>query len=119
MRSALVAAQSTNGNLLKTTAEALGKWKDLLRNYTKSVDEEMEILLKFEEMCQENTKEFSPLFSKILPYLYDKEVVSEDAILRWAEEKENADESDKVFVKQSEAFIQWLKEAEEEDEEEE
>uniref|UniRef100_A0A0E0CSY5 Translation initiation factor eIF2B subunit epsilon n=1 Tax=Oryza meridionalis TaxID=40149 RepID=A0A0E0CSY5_9ORYZ len=119
MRSALVAAQSTNGNLLKTTAEALGKWKDLLRNYTKSVDEEMEILLKFEEMCQENTKEFSPLFSKILPYLYDKEVVSEDAILRWAEEKENADESDKVFIKQSEAFIQWLKEAEEEDEEEE
>uniref|UniRef100_A0A0E0GEQ0 Translation initiation factor eIF2B subunit epsilon n=1 Tax=Oryza nivara TaxID=4536 RepID=A0A0E0GEQ0_ORYNI len=107
MRSALVAAQSTNGNLLKTTAEALGKWKDLLRNYTKSVDEEMEILLKFEEMCQENTKEFSPLFSKILPYLYDKEVVSEDAILRWAEEKENADESDKVFVKQSEAFIQY------------
>ncbi|XP_006648090.2 translation initiation factor eIF-2B subunit epsilon isoform X1 [Oryza brachyantha] len=119
MRSALVAAQSTNGSLLKTTAEALGKWKDLLRNYTKSVDEEMEILLKFEEMCQENAKEFSPLFSKILPYLYDKEVVSEDAILRWAEEKENADESDKVFVKQSEAFIQWLKEAEEEDEEEE
>jgi translation initiation factor eIF-2B subunit epsilon len=41
-----------------------------------------------------------------LPYLYDTEVVSEDAILRWAEEKEHADESDKVFVKQSEAFIQ-------------
>uniref|UniRef100_A0A0D9VMI0 Uncharacterized protein n=1 Tax=Leersia perrieri TaxID=77586 RepID=A0A0D9VMI0_9ORYZ len=31
----------------------------------------------------------------ILPYLYDKEVVSEDAILRWAEEKQYADESDK------------------------
>ena len=44
--------------------------------------------------------------TQILPYLYDKEVVSEDAILRWAEEKENADESDKVFVKQSDAFIQ-------------
>jgi hypothetical protein len=27
--------------LLKTTAEALGKWKDLLRNYTKTVDEEV------------------------------------------------------------------------------
>ncbi|XP_062221600.1 uncharacterized protein LOC133920954 [Phragmites australis] len=119
MKSALVAAQSANDPLLKTTAEALGNWKDLLRNYTKTVDEEMEILLKFEEMCQETTKEFYPLFSKILPFLYDKEVVSEDAILRWAEEKEHADESDKVFVKQSEAFIQWLKEAEEEDEEEE
>ncbi|GJM99533.1 hypothetical protein PR202_ga16641 [Eleusine coracana subsp. coracana] len=105
-KSALVAAQSTNDTLLKTTAEALGKWKDLLRNYAKTVDEEMEILLKFEEMCQETTKEFTPLFSKILPFLYDKEIVSEDAILRWAEEKEHADESDKVFVKQSEAFIQ-------------
>jgi len=41
-----------------------------------------------------------------LPILYDKDVVSEDAIMRWAEEKEHADESDKVFVKQSEAFIQ-------------
>ncbi|TVU27755.1 hypothetical protein EJB05_19255 [Eragrostis curvula] len=111
MKSALAAAQSTN--------EALGKWKDLLRNYAKTVDEEVEMLLKFEEMCQETTKEFSPLFSKILPFLYDKEIVSEDAVLRWAEEKEHADESDKVFVKQSEAFIQWLKEAEEEDEEEE
>lgn len=119
MKSALVAAQSTNDTLLKTTADALGKWKDLLRNYTKTVDEEMEILLKFEEMCQETTKEFSLLFPKILPCLYDTEVVSEDAILRWAEEKEHADESDKVFVKQSEAFIKWLKEAEEEDDEEE
>jgi len=119
MKSALVAAQSTNDTLLKTTDEALGKWKDLLRNYTKTIDEEMEILLKFEEMCQETTKEFSPLFSEILPILYDKDVVSEDAIMRWAEEKEHADESDKVFVKQSEAFIQWLKEAEEEDDEEE
>jgi hypothetical protein len=41
-----------------------------------------------------------------LPILYDKDVVSEDAIMRWAEEKEHADESDKIFVKQSEAFIQ-------------
>ncbi|KAM3272502.1 hypothetical protein ACQJBY_042566 [Aegilops geniculata] len=119
MRAALVAAQSTNDSLVKSTADALTKWKDLLRNYTKTIDEEMEILLKFEEMCQEITKEFSPLFSKILPYLYDKEIVSEDAILRWAEEKENADEPDKVFVKQSDVFIQWLKEAEEEDEDDE
>jgi hypothetical protein len=44
--------------------------------------------------------------AQVLPFLYDKEIVSEDAILRWAEEKKHADESDKVFVKQSEAFIQ-------------
>lgn len=45
-------------------------------------------------------------WTQILTYLYNTDVVSEDAILRWAEEKEHADESDKVFVKQSEAFIQ-------------
>ncbi|KAI4980189.1 hypothetical protein ZWY2020_020674 [Hordeum vulgare] len=110
MRGALVAAQSTNDSLLKKTADALTKWKDLLRNYTKTVDEEDTLL--------EGPLLISPLFSKILPYLYDKEVVSEDAILRWAEEKENADESDKVFVKQSDVFIQWLKEAEEEEDDE-
>lgn len=116
MKSALVAAQSTNDTLAKTTSEALDKWKDLLRNYTKTVDEEMEILLKFEEMCQETTKEFSELFPQILQFLYDTEVVTEDAILRWEEEKEHADESDRVYVKMSQAFIKWLKEAEEEEE---
>jgi hypothetical protein len=29
----------------------------------------MVIVLKFEEMCQEATKEFSPLFSKVTPIL--------------------------------------------------
>jgi hypothetical protein len=28
-------------SILKATAEALTKWKDLLRNYTKTVDEEV------------------------------------------------------------------------------
>jgi translation initiation factor eIF-2B subunit epsilon len=38
--------------------------------------------------------------------LYDIDVVSEDAINAWASEKQYADESDKVFLKQSEKFIQ-------------
>jgi hypothetical protein len=42
--------------------------------------------------------------NKVLPFLYDKEIVSEEAVLRWAEEKEHADESDKVFVKQRLSF---------------
>jgi len=32
---------SFSDTLLKTTADALGKWKDLVRNYTKTVDEEV------------------------------------------------------------------------------
>ncbi|GJM87206.1 hypothetical protein PR202_ga03138 [Eleusine coracana subsp. coracana] len=65
----------------------------------------MEMLLKFEEICQEITKEFSPTFAKILPFLCG-EIASEDAILRCAEEKEYADKSNKLFLKQPEAFIQ-------------
>lgn len=78
---------------------------------------QIEIILKFEEICLEIATEFSPLFSTILSSLYEKDILSEDAILSWASEKEGADESDKIFVKQSERFITWLKEASEEDDE--
>ncbi|KAK8477865.1 hypothetical protein V6N11_013825, partial [Hibiscus sabdariffa] len=76
---------------------------------------QIEVILKFEEMCLESAKEFAALFPQVLHLLYDKEILQEDAILRWADEKEGADESDKVFLKRSEKFIQWLKEAEEEE----
>lgn len=46
------------------------------------------------------------LLGQILDFLYDKEIIREEAILKWASEKEGAEESDKVFVKQSEKFIQ-------------
>lgn len=42
---------------------------------------------------------------QILYQLYDQEVIQEEAILRWDDEKTYADESDKIFVKQAETFI--------------
>ncbi len=51
--------------------------------------------------------------------LYDEEVVSEEACIAWADEKEHADESDKVYLKKSTDFITWLREADEEEEEDE
>ncbi|KAF3556836.1 hypothetical protein F2Q69_00017337 [Brassica cretica] len=75
------------------------------------------VIMKFEEMCQETARELGPLFAQILHVLYEKDVVQEDAILRWAEEKAGADEADKVYLQQCESFIQWLKEASEEEDE--
>lgn len=46
------------------------------------------------------------LWPQILQELYDKDVISEEAIIAWASEKQQADESDKLFVKQCEKFIQ-------------
>ena len=66
----------------------------------KSEDDEVELLLKFEEICLESGKEFAPMFSKVLEVLYEKEILNEEAILSWASEKQEADESDKVFLKQ-------------------
>lgn len=118
MRSALQAPWSSPRELLENAVKDIVKWKNLLRNYLRSMDEEIEVILKFEEMCLESAKDFSPLFTTILNCLYDKEIVSEDAILSWANEKEGADEDDKTFIRQAEQFITWLREASEEEEDE-
>lgn len=39
-------------------------------------------------------------------YLYNEDIVEEDAILSWEDEKKDADELDKVFVNQAQKLIQ-------------
>lgn len=115
MKLAVKTPHGSASELQQNTANIITTWQKLLKSYLPEIDEEIEVILKFEEMCLESAKEFSPLFARILHILYDKDILQEDAILRWADEKEGADESDKVFVKQSEKFIQWLREASEEE----
>ncbi|PKA49916.1 Mannose-1-phosphate guanylyltransferase 1 [Apostasia shenzhenica] len=105
MKAALLVPCSSKNELYTSSMKEIVKWKNLLKHYLKTVDEEIEVILKFEEICLETAREFSPLFGNILSCLYDKEVLSEDAILSWAQEKEGADESDKILLKQSEQFI--------------
>jgi len=40
-----------------------------------------------------------------------------EAILAWAEEKGNAEESDKVFLEKAKPFLSWLEEADSESDE--
>ncbi|XP_012089173.1 translation initiation factor eIF-2B subunit epsilon isoform X4 [Jatropha curcas] len=115
MKLAVETSYTSAAELCKNVVDILNTWQKLLKFYAKEIDDQIEVILKFEEMCLESAKEFSPTFSQILPILYEKDILEEDAILRWADEKKDAEESDKVFVKQSEAFIQWLKEASEEE----
>lgn len=117
MKLALDAPHDSPNELYKNVVSTVRKWKKLLKYYLPSIDEEIEVILKFEEMCLESAREYSPLFVQILHHLYDQDIIQEEAILDWASEKEGAEESDKVFVKQSEKFIQWLKEASEEEDE--
>ncbi|KAL6498835.1 hypothetical protein OROGR_028382 [Orobanche gracilis] len=112
----ILEVNSLSCELVKNVASIIAKRKRLLKDYLTSIDDEIEVILKFEEMCLESTKEYSTLFVQILNLLYDEDILQEDAILNWASEKEEADESDKLFVKQAEKFIQWLNEASEEEE---
>ncbi|TYI46702.1 hypothetical protein E1A91_D13G123000v1 [Gossypium mustelinum] len=118
MKLAVESPHNSASELHRNAADIGTTWQKLLKSFLHDIDEEIEVILKFEEMCLESAKEFAALFPQILHLLYDKEILQEDAILRWADEKEGADESDKVFLKRSEKFIQWLREAEEEEEEE-
>ncbi|KAL7142068.1 hypothetical protein ABFS83_08G097800 [Erythranthe nasuta] len=118
MKLALDTPHGSPGELVKNVAGVILKWNKVLKYYLASIDDEIEVIQKFEEMCLDST-EYSTLFVEILHLLYDKDVLQEDAILNWASEKEEAEDSDKLFVKQAEKFIQWLNEASEEEEEEE
>ncbi|MED6169236.1 hypothetical protein PIB30_019708 [Stylosanthes scabra] len=102
--------------LMQNVKAVLTKWKKALRSYLTDIDEQIEIILKFEEICLESAKEYAPLFTKILLYMYNEDIIEEDAILSWEDEKRDADEADKVFVNKAQDLIQWLKVAEEEDE---
>ncbi|KAK5771767.1 uncharacterized protein LOC108486214 [Gossypium arboreum] len=118
MKLAVESPHNSASELHRNAADIVTTWQKLLKSFLHDIDEEIEVILKFEEMCLESAKEFAALFPQILHLLYDKEILQEDAILRWADEKEGADESDKVFLKRSEKFIQWLREAEEEEDDE-
>eukprot|EP00882_Tetradesmus_deserticola_P016891 GHRQ01018070.1.p2 GENE.GHRQ01018070.1~~GHRQ01018070.1.p2 ORF type:complete len:211 (+),score=112.40 GHRQ01018070.1:1228-1860(+) len=112
--------------LLGRFKKQLTEWGSLLRRFLRSEDDQVELLLTLEEFCgaegvfeaDRSGTAFAPLFANLLQLLYDGEVVEEAAISSWAAEKEHADESEKVFLQKSAAFLAWLNEAEEDSEEE-
>jgi len=59
------------------------------------------------------------VFLLLLQLLYQQDIISEEAFLDWAREKENAEEEEKVLLNLAMPFIQWLEMAESEEEEEE
>ncbi|KAI5076070.1 hypothetical protein GOP47_0008135 [Adiantum capillus-veneris] len=107
---------SKDSELFGIARTLFSKWKSILEHYLTNEDDQVEVLLKFEEICLEASgKAFAPIFCHVLRVLYDQEIISEDAILSWASEKQDAEEGDKVFLRQCEAFIKWLEEASEEE----
>ena len=53
---------------------------------------------------------------QVVKLLYDKDIIEEDAVLSWADEKQMAEEDERKYLRKAAAFVAWLREAESEDE---
>lgn len=109
--------------MLKRLRARLKEWAPLLARFLKSEDDQVEALLTLEDFCAEEEvfkgmggSVCTPSFAKILHTLYDMDVISEESVLAWAEEKADADESEKKFLNLARPFVDWLEEASSEEE---
>lgn len=73
-------------------------------------------MLKIQQSCYEDAR-LTKYFRMTVSSLYQKDVLSESAILFWYE-KGASSMGKTMFQKQMEPFINWLKTAEEEESEE-
>lgn len=104
----------------------LRQWAPLLRRFLKTEDDQVEMLLTFEEFASEEAvfkasggSAFAgAAFAATLHALYENEVLSEAAAVAWAAEKAGADEADRRFVVAAQPFLTWLSNAEEDSSEE-
>ncbi|VVA94850.1 unnamed protein product [Arabis nemorensis] len=88
-----------DGNSENLVMEITDLWKSHNREL-KECAAAIEVIQKWEEMCQESPEELGPWFARILHLLYDKGVLPEDAILRWAEEQAGVDDDEKIYLNQ-------------------
>ena len=113
--------------LLSRVKLLLTRWGPLLRRFLRDADDQVELLLTLEEFCGEegcfsstvsaHGASFAAVFKELLHALYEADVVEEESLLAWADEKANADASERKFLEKAMPLIEWLREASSEEEE--
>ncbi len=114
--------------IVSSIKEVIQEWKILLSALGYSNKEELAMVHQVEQMAT-GLPTLAQIFPYILQLLYHMDVVSEETLLEWAEERyllaaaANATESDGALLTlfddpKTQEFITWLKEEEEEEEEE-
>jgi translation initiation factor eIF-2B subunit epsilon len=64
------------------TKEAILKLKGVFANYVKTMEHQMDLLGAIEEYANDNPQ-YRPLLMQTFHLLYDEEILTEDAILKW------------------------------------
>ena len=102
----------SNLNYQKTLKVMVTYFHPILVNYVKTEDAQDDCLRAIEEVAS-TTDELLPFLQHLLHLLYDKDIVSEEKILEWYNDK-NMDEFENNKVRAAiQPFIKWLEEAEE------
>lgn len=124
-----IGKSTTDGKLVADFKVMLDRWAPLLRRFSIGVDEEKAIVLGLEKAATADSETGEVLstgrsFRFLLQTLHDEEIVSEDAILSWAEDRRAIDDVEspvaKVFALQPvQDFLEWLAESEDEESDEE
>jgi carbonic anhydrase/acetyltransferase-like protein (isoleucine patch superfamily) len=114
-------------NTLKLTLDQLTQF--ILKNYMKTTNEQaqMTLLNELDLICLKHIQPIGERIVNILDYLYDKDVLDEQWILKWYKNKQDKIEKneilikpeDKIYYDKLKEFIQWLQNAESDDDDDE
>lgn len=104
------------------------KYSPVLEHFIKSVEDQYQLISLVEHFCGVKHVELAASFPVVLKLIYDEDVLTEDAIIGYAENKairanylspELSSEQAESLLKSLAPFLEWLKNAEEESDEEE
>lgn len=108
---------------LKSTLDQITQF--ILKNYMKTTNEQaqMTLLNELNSICLKHIQPIGERILNILDYLYDRDVLDEQWLLKWYKIKQTKLEQNELVIKPEEKiyydklkeFIQWLEEAESDD----
>lgn len=113
----LMLHESLQGKELMTAVlRHVDSHRGLLQHYIKNKEAQLDCLHALEDFAVENERMLGVL-SKVVQYLYNKDILEEQVIIKWydTEAEEDEEEEHAKIRKQMEAFVTWMKEADEEE----
>lgn len=90
-------------------------FQPIFKNYVRNDEAQKECLKALEDMSN-SRGELAEVLMKVLKFLYDSDILSEDTILQWHGSGDEASPTAASIRKQVLPFITWLQEADEESE---
>lgn len=99
--------------------ELVAKWQELFSEFIPLETDEVDFVYSVCGLALERENLFKHTLMMVDTF-YENEVLTEDAILKWADGlEESPDADDKRILEQCSDFIEWLRDGDEEEEEDE